>query len=187
MDAVERNRPDGTHHLGLLVAHFRGVEPGRWFHGYQGQQLQDMVLDHVPCQSGLFVVGATVLNPQVLRYRDLNVLNVAVIPERLIDAVGKSKHNQVLHRLLAQVVVDAVDLLFLKDALDGPVQFPRALEIASERLLDNQARPACLRILGLGQARSPQVLDHDGKETRRGRKVKQPVAGSAAFTVELFK
>jgi hypothetical protein len=39
-------------------------------------------------------------------------------------------------------VVDAVDLRFVEDAHQGVVQVPRRIEIVTERLLDDDARPA---------------------------------------------
>jgi hypothetical protein len=43
------------------------------------------------------------------------VVDVVAVPERLEDGVGEAEDQQVLHRLLAQVVVDAVDLLLVED------------------------------------------------------------------------
>ena len=43
------------------------------------------------------------------------MINVAAIPDRLEDAVGKTKGHDVLHRLFAQVVIDAVDLLLISE------------------------------------------------------------------------
>src|SRR5207249_11045142 len=67
------------------------------------------------------------------------------LPQRLEDRVRESEHEQVLDRLLPEVVVDAVDLLLAEDGAELAVEGPRALVIASERLLDDDARPAALR------------------------------------------
>ena len=42
--------------------------------------------------------------------------------QRLEEAVGEAEDQDVLHRLLAQVVVDAVDLVLVKDAAQLLVQ-----------------------------------------------------------------
>ena len=41
---------------------------------------------------------------------DLHMVNVLAIPDRLEDAIGKAENQQVLHRLFAEIMVDAVDL-----------------------------------------------------------------------------
>ena len=78
-----------------------------------------MVLDHVAQQSGLFVVGAAILYTQFFRHGNLHVIDIAPVPERLKDSVGEPEHQQILHRFLAQIVVDAVDLIFFEHAGDG--------------------------------------------------------------------
>jgi hypothetical protein len=69
---------------------------------------------------------------------------VVAVPERLEDAVGEAQRQDVLDRLLAQVVVDPVDLLLLEHAGDQRVQAAGGVEVVAERLLDDDARPAAL-------------------------------------------
>ena len=45
-----------------------------------------------------------------LGHRDLHVVDVAAVPDRLEDPVAEPEDEQVLDGLLAQVVVDAEDL-----------------------------------------------------------------------------
>ena len=111
------------HDFGLLIAHRRGLKSGGRLHGHQAQQLEHVILDHVAQQAGLFVVSAPILHPQLFRHGDLHVVNVAAIPEGFENAVGEPEHQQVLHRLFPQVVIDAINLVFLENAGDGLVQF----------------------------------------------------------------
>ena len=53
--------------------------------------------------------------------------------------VREPERQQVLHRLLAEVVVDAVDLPLVEDAEDRAVEGARGLEVVAERLLDHHA------------------------------------------------
>jgi hypothetical protein len=53
------------------------------------------------------------------------VIDVLAIPHGLEDPIRESEYEDVLHRLLAEVVVDAEDLVFPEDALDDLVQLPR--------------------------------------------------------------
>ena len=114
-DAVGRDGPHGAQHLELLVAHGVGVEGHRRLHGDQREQLHEVRLDHVAQGPGLFVVRAAVLHAQRLGGGDLHVVHVAAVPDGLEDAVGEAQHQEVLHRLLGEVVVDAVHLPLVED------------------------------------------------------------------------
>ena len=76
----------------------------------------------------------------LLGHGDLHVIDVLLVPERLEDAVGEAQHQQVLHRLLAEVVIDAVGLAFGEGLADGADDFAGAVQIAADRLLDDDAR-----------------------------------------------
>ena len=64
------------------------------------------------------------------------------IPQRLEHGVGETEDQEVLHRLLAQVVIDAVDLRLVEPAMHHSIERPRRLEILAERFLDDHAAPA---------------------------------------------
>ena len=66
-------------------------------------------------RAGLLVERAAALDPERLGHRDLHVVDVAPVPERLEDAVAEPEDHQVADGLLAQVVVDAVDLRLVED------------------------------------------------------------------------
>ena len=74
-----------------------------------------MVLQDVAARAGLLVERAAALDAAILGDGDLDVVDVAPVPERLEDAVAEAEDQQVAHRLLAQVVVDAVDLRLVED------------------------------------------------------------------------
>ena len=82
------------------------------------QQLEHVVLEDVAARAGLLVEGAAALDAEVLGHGDLHVVDVAPVPERLEDAVAEAEDEQVADGLLAQVVVDAVDLRLVEDAHD---------------------------------------------------------------------
>ena len=54
---------------------------------------------------------------EALGHRDLHVLDVVAVPDRLEERVGEAEVEDVLHRLLAEVVVDAEDALLGEDAV----------------------------------------------------------------------
>ena len=51
----------------------------------------------------------------ILGGRNLHVIDVIPVPDRLEDSVGDPEDKNVLHRLFAQVMIDAKDLLFFED------------------------------------------------------------------------
>ena len=65
------------------------------------------------------------------------------VPDRLQESVCEAEVEQVLDGLLAQVVVDAEDLLLGEDRVKRRVQLPRAGQVLPERLLDDDARAGC--------------------------------------------
>ncbi len=114
-----RRRHDRGQHLVLLVADVVGGRRDRRLHRDQGQEVDHVVLDHVAQRTGVIVISAALLDAERLRRRDLDVLHVVPVPDRLEDRVGEAQREDVLHRLLAEVMVDAVDLVLGEDRLDG--------------------------------------------------------------------
>ena len=73
-----------------------------------------MVLDDVARHAGLLVELAAPLDADLLGDGDLHVVDVLAVPERLEDAVGEAEDEEVLDRLLAEVVIDAEDLALVE-------------------------------------------------------------------------
>ena len=96
---------------------------------------------------GLLVELAAPLDADLLGDRDLHVVDVLATPERLEDGVGEAEDQQVLHRLLAEVVVDAEDLRLVEGRGDRVVERARAREVVAEGLLEDDARPGAARAL----------------------------------------
>src|SRR5260221_589797 len=90
--------------------------------------------------AGLLVVRAALLDAEGLGDRDLHVVDVLAVPDRLEDAVREAQHEDVLDGLLAEVVVDAKDLVLRERALQLLVEADGAREVVAERLLDHDPR-----------------------------------------------
>jgi hypothetical protein len=73
-----------------------------------------MVLQHVADRADVVVKRAATLHAEILGHGDLHALDVVAVPHRLEHGVGEAEIQQVLHRLLAEVVIDAEDRLFGK-------------------------------------------------------------------------
>ena len=107
---------------------------------------------------------------------DLHVVDVAVVPDRLEDRVGEPEHEDVLHRLLAQVMVDAEDLALAERAVDGLGQLagPSARSWPNGFSITTRTWPS--RPVQLGR---PQPAHDHGEEAGRRRQVEHPVRAAA--------
>ncbi|CAB4707859.1 unannotated protein [freshwater metagenome] len=105
-------------------------------------------------------------------------------PQRLEQHIGEAQRGQVLHRLLAEVVVDPEDRLGVEDRVERAVELARRLEIVPEGLLDHHATPRA--VARLRQSMLLQLLRDLPEGTGRDRQVEGVVAAGAAQLVELL-
>ena len=96
-----------------------------------------MVLNHVAQRAGFLVIGGPGADAFCFADRDLDVVDVLVIPNRLEDAVGESNHHEVLDGLFAQIVVDPEDLRLVEDASGHGVDLLRGGKIAADGFFDD--------------------------------------------------
>ena len=68
-----------------------------------------MVLDHVAQRADLVVELRAALDADLLGDGDLHVLDATAAPQRLEQLIAETQRQQVLHGLLAEVVIDAKD------------------------------------------------------------------------------
>ena len=94
-----------------------------------------MVLDHVAQRAGALVIRRAPLDADGLGGGDLHVIDVAAVPDRLEHPVAEPEHQQVLDGLLAEVVIDAEDLLLVEvlvdDARSARARWPDRCRTAS--------------------------------------------------------
>ena len=103
-----------------------------------------MVLEHVPHDSRLFVILASVLDPDAFRSGDLHIVDMLAVADRLEDGIGKPEHQEVLNRLLPQIVIDAVDLMLGEGATNACIQGDCARQALAEGFLDDDPDPGSL-------------------------------------------
>ena len=106
-----------------------------------------MVLHHVPDDPELVKVPAPALSPEGLLEADGDAGNVVPVPGGAKDHVAKPQADQVLDHLLAQVVVDPVQLVLREELLQVVAEVRGAGRILPEGLLHDHPGPA-----GLGHA-----------------------------------
>ncbi len=175
--SLGRKRGDRLQHLDLFVADRLAVGARRRLHRQVGQHLEQMVLDDVAHRPGLVVERAAALDAEILGHRDLHALDVIAIPERFQERVGEAEEQHVVHRPLAQVVVDAKDVRFVEVAVENPVQLLRRSEIVAERLFDDDARAR-------GASSLRQLLDDGFEQAGRDGKVVRGPPGIAQFLAQ---
>ena len=93
---------------------------------------------------------------------DLHVVDVAAVPDRLENGVVKTKNQDVLHRLFAEIVIDAVNLVLRENCLDLAVQGPGRIVVIAKGLLDDHAAPVA--VLLAGETDAAQLLHNGRKE-----------------------
>gem|GEM_PF-6876200 len=155
-------------HLDLLVAHRLGIEAHRRLHRHQTEQLQQVVLQHVAHGAGVVVIAATILHAQGFGHGDLDVVDVGGPPDRLEQCIGEAQRHEVLHRLLAQVMVDPVDARFGEHLADGRVDRARRLKRMADGFFQHDA---CVLT---GKAHAFQVGGDGLEQVGRGGQVMHP-------------
>ena len=111
----------------------------------------------------MLVVASPVPHAHRLGHGDLDVVDVVAVPNGLEKGVGEAEGEDVLHGLLAQVVVDPVDLALVEKAGKGGVEPLRRSQVLPKRLLNHDARR---------QRRKPRrfqaLRNHPDQRRRRG-------------------
>ena len=125
---LRRQPANRLEHLHLLVAHRVRRHLRRRLHRRERQQLQQVILEHVADDARFLVILAALLDADVLRRRDLHVMNPLPIPDRLEDRVREAQHEHVLNGLLAEIVIDAIRLMLGEESEHEIVELLRALE-----------------------------------------------------------
>ena len=95
--------------------------------------------------------------------------NVAAIPDRLENGVGKAKHQDVLHRILSQIMIDPEDLVFFKALVKGFLQVHCSWQIPTEGFLHHDSRPAVAILTFFGKVGLPQHFGNYRIQGRRNR------------------
>jgi hypothetical protein len=123
----------------FLVAHGRRREARGRLHRHQAEQLQQVALHHVAQRARGVVEVPAAADPDGLGHGDLHLLDGRGAPQRLEDRVGEAQREQVLDRLLAEIVVDAEDVPFVDGLGDGFVGAIGRRGVGADRLFDDDA------------------------------------------------
>src|SRR5271166_323882 len=183
---IERLRElGGRQHLDLLGLQRAGFEADRLFHRGEREQLHQVVLDDIAGGANAVVVAGPPAQSDVFGHGDLHMVHVVRVPDRIPQLVGEAQRQDILHRLLAQVVVDPEYRLLREDRVDHVVEITCALQVVAERLLDDDPAPSI--VLRAGQPGLVQLFAHHRERLGRDRQVEGVVAADAALGVELLE
>ena len=181
-DLLRRVAPHRLEQLRLLVADRVRLERARHLHAQIREHLEHVVLHHVAEDARGVVVAAAALDVDGLRHVELDVVDVVLVPQRLEHAVREPKREEVLDGLLAEVVIDSIDLVLLPVCEHVLVELQRRREIGAERLLDDDALPARTGL----EIRLVEVVAEQAEEARGDREVEEDVAAGAVEKIELL-
>src|SRR5215469_11253518 len=101
-----------------------------------------MVLHHVTNSTRFLVVGSASFQSDILCHSNLYVVNITPVPHRLEDAICQAKNKNILYCFFAEIMIDAIDLLFFEDPGNLAVQFACRYQVMPKRLFNDDARPA---------------------------------------------
>ena len=128
-----------------------------------------MVRHHVAQRAGSVVEFAARSDIDQFGCSDLDVIDVIVVPERFDHHVGETRRHDVLHRFLAEEMVDAIDLAFVGLVQQPRIQRASRCKIVAERLFDRYPTESSHGLIGkpvLGQ-----FFGNFAKELRRHREI----------------
>src|SRR5690606_22616611 len=94
-----------------------------------------MVLYHISQSTRSLIIPAPVFYTYSFGCGNLYMVDIVTIPYRFEQGIGKTKCQNVLYGFLPQIMIDAINLTFIKHICEQLVEFLRALQIMSERLL----------------------------------------------------
>ena len=124
-----------------------------------------MVLHHVLQRADAVIIGNTAFEAHRLGDGDLDMVDRLRVPQRLEEHVGKAQRQQVLHRFLAEIVVDAEDAVFGKGIADLRIHVARRSEVVADRLFHRDAA------FGAGDAGGLEPFRDRTEHRRRGREI----------------
>src|SRR5581483_6958521 len=109
------------------------------------------------------------------------MVDIAAIPHRLEDTVRKPKYEDVLYSFFSEIVINAVNLVFLYELKKVVIQLPRGSQVVPERLLHDEAAPRTFFLIR--QATHFQLFHNIEKHIGGSCKVVEVISSGPAFLV----
>src|SRR5205809_768240 len=86
---VPGDRTQAAEHVYPGVADELGIERVGGVHRDEAEQLQDVVLDHIPERACLFIICGPASDAFRFAHRDLDMIDILMVPNRIENAVGE--------------------------------------------------------------------------------------------------
>src|SRR5262249_29652080 len=134
---------------------------------------------------GGLVITSSAFHPERFGGGDLDVVDVARVPERFENRVGEAEHQNVLGRFFSEKVIDPISLFFTEGIADHAIQLASGIEVAAKRLLHNHPGPAAFT--RFVQTDSLEMFQDRLELLRRDCEIKKPVAARAALLIDLIE
>src|ERR1044071_5003546 len=131
-----------------------------------------MIGDHVAECSRLFVVTGATADSASLSGSYLDIFDVVAVPDRLEHRVDKAKDKNVLNRIFAEIMIDAINLTLFEYCGNGCVQLFCRFQIAPEGFFNHNPAPM---LTFLRQSRFAEAAHDFRKERRRRREIEDMI------------
>ena len=99
-------------------------------------------MDDIPSRPNPVVVPGSTSYPDVFRHRDLYVVDVLVVPDRLKEGVSEPEGKDVLDGFFPEVMVDPEDLLRFENLGQHFFKLPSRLQVVAEGFLNDDSAPS---------------------------------------------
>src|ERR1700690_230126 len=100
----------------------------------------------------MVVIAPTMFNADILHCSDGDTVHIPLVPDRFEEGIRKTKGQYILHCFFSQIMIDAVNLAFIKISSEDGIQYTRRLKVIADRFLDDDPCPFVVaRQSGLAQ------------------------------------
>jgi hypothetical protein len=121
----------GLRYLHLFIAH-RIARVARWgFHREQTYNLQQVVRHDIADRPQFLVQTAAPLDSERFRHSELHARDVGAIPQRLQKRIDEAEVQKILHRFLAEEMIDAEDPRFVEYPRQNAIEGLRRFQVAA--------------------------------------------------------
>src|SRR5229473_4482139 len=144
-----------------------------------------MVGNHVTQRSRLIVVTSAFLHSDGFSHRNLYVVDISPVPNRFENSVSETKSQDILNRLLSEIVIDPVNLLLFSNVQELFIQSSCRLQIVTKWLLNDYSPPVLIVLRQ--QPHFAQALYDGAKKFRCGRQVKKVITMRGVIFVYLLQ
>src|SRR4030042_6353656 len=104
--------------------------------------MEQVVLEHVAQNPHTVIIICPVFDIHRFSHRNLDIIHIAAIPDRLEYRVGEAEKKDVLSGLLTQIVVNTIDLALIKYQMQNAIQISGKSKIPAKGFFYNDPAPA---------------------------------------------